>query len=135
MICKNCESHVPNGNRFCPQCGGSVAQPPAQQVVAQTVMAPAYQVVTPVAVAMQPKSNGLCVAGFVLGILAVALFWIPFFGIILGVVGVSLSAVGMAVVKTSEIMQGGFGMAVAGLVLSCLNVLFWIIYLFAVFVS
>jgi len=56
--------------------------------------------------------KGLSIAGFVLGILSLL---VPFFGIILGIVGIVLSAIAI------KHKQGIKGLAVAGLVLSIIS--------------
>ncbi len=60
------------------------------------------------------QTNGLGVAGFVLALLALLLFWVPFLGWILWLVGLILSAVGMA--------RQPRGLAIAGLVVSLIGI-------------
>lgn len=71
-----------------------------------------------------PKgSNGLATAGFVLGLLGVLTCWIPILnvvGIILGILGAVLAAVGLA---KSKKVGAGKGLAIAGIVLGVLAVL------------
>ncbi|WP_432476472.1 hypothetical protein [Nocardioides sp. GXQ0305] len=82
-----------------------------------------------------PKgSNGLAIAGFVLGLLGLLTSWIPFLnvvGIILGVLGVVLAGVGLA--KSSKV-NAGKGLAIAGIVLGALAVIFAVL-INVVFVS
>jgi hypothetical protein len=63
---------------------------------------------------------GLAVAALVLGILACLLFWIPFGGIILGLVGLVLGIVAWRRASTGR--AGGKAMAVVGTVLGGLAV-------------
>lgn len=64
----------------------------------------------------QPRqTSGECVAGMVLGIVAVVFSFIPFVGLI-GIVGLVLSIVGMR--KARYQGRSGYGMGVAGLVCS-----------------
>ncbi|HZZ97938.1 MAG TPA: DUF4190 domain-containing protein [Jatrophihabitantaceae bacterium] len=76
----------------------------------------------------QQKSNPMGVAGFVCGLLGLVLFWFPFVGLILAVLGVALGAAGMSAGKR----QGAAtGLAVAGLVLGIIALipgLFWLIF-------
>jgi len=65
-------------------------------------------------------SNGLGIAGFVLGLLGLAFFWFPFVGLALAILGVILSAVAIANGRKSG---AGTGLAVAGLVLGVMAVL------------
>lgn len=61
----------------------------------------------------QAPSNGLGIAGFVLGLLGLVFFWFPFVGIVLAILGVILSGVAMSNAKKTG---SGTGLAVAGLV-------------------
>lgn len=79
-------------------------------------------------------SNGLATAGFVLGLLGLLGSWIPFLnilGIILGVLGIILGGVGLAQSKKAG---AGKGLAIAGIVLGALAVIFAIL-VNALFVS
>lgn len=62
----------------------------------------------------KPPSNGLGTAGFVLGLLGLVFFWIPFLGISLAILGVIMSGVGISSGKKTG---SGTGLAIAGLVL------------------
>lgn len=73
--------------------------------------------------APQGGSNGLATAGFVLGLLGLLTCWIPIlniFGILLGILGVVLAAVGLA---KSKKVGTGRGLAIAGIVLGVIAVL------------
>lgn len=59
------------------------------------------------------KTNGMAIAGLVLGIVSCALFWIPFLGIVAGIVGLIL-----AIMSRKNCAPGQTGMATAGLVLA-----------------
>src|SRR5262245_40491619 len=79
-------------------------------------------------------SNGLATAGFILGLLGLLGSWIPvlnILGIVLGVLGVVLAGVGLAKSKKAN---AGKGLAIAGIVLGALAVIFAIL-INAVFVS
>jgi hypothetical protein len=72
-------------------------------------------------------SNGLATAGFVLGLLGLLASWIPVLnivGLILGVLGAVLAAVGLA---KSKKVGAGKGLAIAGIVLGVLAVIIAII--------
>ena len=60
----------------------------------------------------QPN-NGIGVAGFVCGLLGLIFFWIPFVGLVLGILGVILGAAGISGGRRSG---AGTGLAIAGLV-------------------
>lgn len=73
---------------------------------------------------VENKTNGIGIAGFVLSIVAIFLGWIPVFGWIIWLLGLILSAVG--VFKTPK------GLAIAGLVISLIGLLFLILFFGAV---
>jgi hypothetical protein len=66
----------------------------------------------------EKKQNGLGVAGFVLALLGLLLGWIPVAGWILWVLGLIFSFIG--------IFRAPRGLAIAGLVISCLSLIFLI---------
>lgn len=94
---------------------------PVQGTYPQQMTAPFNQRVyaTP-AVLVGAKTDGFCIGGMVIGICAVLFPLI--IGTVLGVIGLILSAVGMGRVKKNEPYSKGFGMGVAGLVLSIIAV-------------
>jgi hypothetical protein len=62
----------------------------------------------------QPRpDNGLGIAGFVCGVLALVLFWFPIVGLGLAVLGISLSGAGLA---HGRRVGASTGLAIAGLV-------------------
>ena len=137
MFCESCGSQVPDGQAFCSNCGTPVAQPaqpapqPAQPVqqYAQPVAQPVQQYAQPVqpvqyaqpvvAVPTQaPKSsNGMAIAGLIMGILTLVFCWVPFFNWILGLLGLIFSIVGLA-----KKNAGTKGCAIAGLIMTILGI-------------
>lgn len=70
---------------------------------------------------MQNPGKGMSVAGLVLGIISLVLFWVPLFNtlaLILGIVGIILSAKGK---KKSAAVGAPTGVGTAGLVLSIIG--------------
>jgi hypothetical protein len=67
------------------------------------------------AVKKAPKRSGSSITGFVLGILALSLCWIPFFGLTVAVLGIVFSGIGMG--------RDLRGLAIAGLILSIIAVI------------
>jgi Domain of unknown function (DUF4190) len=61
-----------------------------------------------------PLHKGLSVASMVTGIIAAVFAWVPFLGLILGVIAVSLGGPALAMVRKGT--EAGKGMAVTGLV-------------------
>lgn len=62
---------------------------------------------------MENRTNGMAIAGLVLGIISIVFCWIPFVGIVAGVVGLILAVLGR-----KNCLPTQAGMATAGLVLS-----------------
>lgn len=63
-------------------------------------------------------TSGECVAGMVLGIVALVFSFIPFVGLV-GILGLILSVVGMRRARNEN--RAGYGMGVAGLVCSIIS--------------
>ncbi len=130
MYCSSCGSLIRDGQSFCPNCGTPVqtAPQPAVQPVPQPAVQPVYyQSVPPMPAAVPEapvkKSKGLAIAGFILGISAVAFCFIIFVNLVSifeGLAGAILSILGL--VKKNGKLKA---MAVIGLILS----------VFALFVS
>ncbi|MEO7018938.1 MAG: DUF4190 domain-containing protein [Ktedonobacteraceae bacterium] len=70
-----------------------------------------------VPVQISEPGRGQAMAGMILGIIGICLFWEPFFSLPLAIVGIVLSALGRRSVTRK-------GMATAGLVLSILTIVF-----------
>lgn len=71
----------------------------------------------PYAAGFRPaQSNGPGIASLVLGIIGVVIFWVPFVGLPVSIVGLILAALGMKRID-------GKGFAVAGLVLAIIGVI------------
>lgn len=62
------------------------------------------------------QSNGLAVAGFILAICAVVLFWIPFLNFIMWVLAIVFSGIGYSRSKAPG--STGRGLAIAGLAIA-----------------
>ncbi|MGY1604660.1 hypothetical protein [Geodermatophilus sp. SYSU D00815] len=78
----------------------------------------------------QAPGNGLGVAGFVCGLVGLVLCWVPWIGMLLGLVGVVLGGIGISQGKKKG---ASTGLAIAGLVCGILAVLVWILLLAFVF--
>ncbi|NUP46729.1 MAG: DUF4190 domain-containing protein, partial [Catenulispora sp.] len=74
---------------------------------------------------MVQRTNGNAVAGMVLGIISLVLFWAWFLGPVLAVLGIIFSGVGIS--QCGRQNQEGKGMAVAGLVCSLISIGFWVV--------
>ncbi len=62
----------------------------------------------------------------VLGISSLVLLWVPFVGVILGILAIIFGAVGIRQTGTDPNL-GGRGMAIAGLVCGIIGVAIWVI--------
>ena len=77
-----------------------------------------------IAAPVEKQSNGLAVAGLTLGILAVCLIW-SVVGIIFSLIGLILAICGLSAAKKKK--NAGQGKAIAGIILSSIAFLFWIV--------
>ncbi len=77
-------------------------------------------------------TNGLGVAGFVCGLVGLIFFWIPFLGIILALLGVTMGGIGMQQAKRTNSAPG---LAIAGLVLGIVALIPAVVVLAAVLSS
>lgn len=63
---------------------------------------------------VRPPKNGMAPAGFVVGLIALLLCWLPFVNVIFIALGILISSFGLQAAKT----RGRNGLASAGLILS-----------------
>ncbi|MEI6310266.1 MAG: zinc-ribbon domain-containing protein [bacterium] len=136
--CSNCGKEHDANARFCETCGLNLG---VQQMVQPSQMPGTYQSIQPTPTVQPAQSrspepfstvptNGTATAGFVCGLVAIILVWIPWvslIAIILGVIGLILSGLGLS--QANKIEGSGRGMAIAGLVLSIIVVLIFVIAL------
>ena len=138
MTCQRCRAEISEGASFCKSCGFSISgaapavrQPGTHfgenQPAGNMGSAPQYGAPPPaqpypyhphgqvVVNQMQPQTNGIGVAGFVLALIGLFLSWIPVFGWIIWLVGLVLSFVG--------VFKEPRGLAIAGLVISLISVI------------
>ncbi len=85
----------------------------------------------PPAAAPMPSAKGLATASMVLGIIAaVFTLFCPPVAIVLGLIGLPLGAVSFAKQSNGSAALDSKGMAIAGIVLNILALLFWIVVFF-----
>jgi hypothetical protein len=77
-----------------------------------------------------PASNGVGTAGGVVGIVAAVLLWFPYVGLILGVIGVALGAVGLN--RSNRLYGAGKGMSIAGIVCGGVALIINILFIVAI---
>ena len=112
------------------QYGTTPAQPEPYGAVSSASQQPVYAQPQTVYVQNAPApSNGLGVAGFVLGLLGLIFCWVPGLGITLAVLGLILGGVGIA---TGKKKGAPVGLAIAGLVLGIIALIPAIIIIAAV---
>ena len=123
MYCKYCGTQNSEESRYCSNCGASInanaEQTISESVVQQTAGSPVQQ-----PTASQPiakKSSGKAIAGFVLSLVGLV-----FAGIVCGTLGLIFSALGMK--ETADKTRGGRGLAIAGLVISIIDIVIMFIY-------
>ncbi|MBR2522842.1 MAG: zinc ribbon domain-containing protein [Clostridiales bacterium] len=147
--CQFCGSEIEDGAKFCSNCGATapvaaepaavpapvVAEPvvpqPEPQPIAQPAPQPQYQQPQPVYSAPasnnnystfteQPKNNGCCVAGFVVSLVSLLCCGLT------AIISLILSIIGLATVGKKK--QKGKGLAVAGLIISIVQCIFFIFF-------
>lgn len=137
--CPICHAAGEDQDTFCRQCGSSY---PAQQGSSSSVFnanmdSPSdrteqrifYPPVYPV---YYQKTDGLAIASLVLGIVSVLIDCFYGFGVFPGIVGLILGIISKVRISKSNNSINGSGMAIAGIVLSSVSILFAIIILIAV---
>ena len=79
---------------------------------------------------LRQQTSGMAVAGMVLGILSLVLFWASLLAPLLALLGIIFSSVGMS--QGSKPGWTGKGMAIAGLVCSLITAAVWVLLVIAV---
>ncbi len=83
----------------------------------------------PIYVTPAPRTNSLATASLVMGILALTCGMCCCYGLPFNVLGVIFALVALAQIRTNPQTQQGTGLAIAGLVLSLLSLLFVVLFL------
>ena len=128
--CPSCGKGIGENTNFCPFCGAQCADNmnPQDTDAGQEGTEGVYtDTFSQEVVSSAKPSNGMSIAGLVLGIVAIVFVFIPgisFLGWICGVVGIILSA--LAISQSKKAGQKN-GLAVAGLVLSIISIAIGII--------
>ena len=138
MFCSNCGANIPEDAKACHVCGVPVEQPDFQQSIQEQTaeqqmpqeqsvyqqpvyQPPFYQSAAysqPIPQKQEVPGKGMAVASLVLGIVSI-LLCLGFVAFLCGVIGLILSIVAMNKAKAVGMKNG---MAVAGLVCSCIGV-------------
>ena len=117
MYCNKCGAPIPEGGNFCQKCGAAVEQSTAESQ-------PSEIQPQPVQTATATTTNGFAIAALVCGIAGLFLNFLSILAIIFGALGIAQTN------KNPEIK--GKGMAVAGLVLGIVVLLFWVFIIFLI---
>ncbi|MEO8897526.1 MAG: hypothetical protein ABI352_05880 [Candidatus Dormibacter sp.] len=96
-------------------------QPPPQYAPAQYA---------PAAYAQPAPGNGIGTAGGVVGIVGLCLFWIPYVGIIMGIIAVSLGGVGLS--RANRLGGASKGMSITGIVCGAIALIVNLIWVIAI---
>ncbi len=125
MKCPGCGAENAPEAVSCSVCGSalqpSAAEPPDDAPVVSPPQQPYPAQQQPYVIAAPtmfqgPRTDGFCVAGMVLGIIALVFCWIPIFAIVMGVLAIIFGGIGMGNVSKNPGMKTGSGMGVAGLI-------------------
>lgn len=106
MYCEHCGSEILNGEKYCYNCGAPAPQPTQtpprdnQRINQQQAVYPEPVVVN--APKQMPTYNGLANASFILGIVALALGWVPILDIILLIASTAVSIIALIKIKNGK---------------------------------
>lgn len=109
MYCGKCGSTIPDGDVFCSECGAPISGN-SEKSSEQVILQPA-----PIT-----RTNGVAIAGLIIGIVSLCLCWLPIVGMIIGIVGLVLSIIGLRLKKS---YGSGGGMAAIGMIFSLIGIL------------
>lgn len=117
MSCQFCGSKNTDDAKFCTSCGAKLNAEQAKPALESDLTT---NLETNQSIATK-KFSGKAIAGFVLSLVGIV-----FAGMICGILGIILSAVGMKEIKIKDLK--GKGLAIAGLVISIIDVVIMLIY-------
>jgi membrane protease YdiL (CAAX protease family) len=126
MFCTNCGKEIPNNVDKCPFCGTKIENTVPQQINIGKPAQPIEQ--------ENMKTNAFCLVGFIcslafaLGFIGAALPHTDYYifgASVFTLLGLVFSIMGMVQAKKKH--QKGFGLGLAGLILSILEILFYIV--------
>jgi hypothetical protein len=80
----------------------------------------------------RPRTNPMALTGMIMGILSILVGWICCSGPVFSILGITFSAIGISQINKNPGGETGKGMAITGLVLSILGILFFVV-IFALF--
>lgn len=126
--CNACGTEVPEGARFCQNCGANLTPADGGPVVANPAMAtqavypplfapaygptsplyppPPYAITSGAGYAVTPSKSGKAVAGFWIGIASIPCFVLSWIGIIIGILGLIFGLIGLSEARRIAAMTG-----------------------------
>lgn len=133
MYCESCGSLIPDGQKFCSNCGAEAPHAPAYTYLpVNDSYLPAND-----SVEVDPRSfrnvsvevprssvvNNTAKIGMIFGIVSMVTIFILYTNIVPAAIGLIFSLKGLK--KTKEL--GGKGMCIAGIILSCAGASYWLL--------
>ncbi len=123
-FCTNCGAEISDGYAFCEQCGTPVdeqGKATGNQKKAEPATGTPVNVYNNTTVVQPKKSNGMAIAGFVTSLVNMFLCCgsISLISLILSIVGA---------VKAKDCDGNGKGLAIAGIIISAVMMLGWLVY-------
>ena len=80
---------------------------------------------------MAEKSTNMGTASLVLGIVSIVLCWVPFLGVVTGIIGIILAGKQKKIFPTG-LATAGFVTSIVGLILSGFYLVFWLFFAAAI---
>ena len=117
MFCSNCGTQNPDNARFCANCGAGLVMPDIN-TVPQAAPQPAPVIQPSVSIPLK-KTNVMCVVGFIGSMASILLMGLP------AIVFLILSIIG--IVSANKKGENGRGFAIAGICISLVFVVVWIV--------
>ena len=127
MFCPNCGSNNTDEAKFCTGCGAPLnANKPENEVKNNNVANNPTSILQPETqpeVVVQKKFSGKAIASFVVSLVGIFIA-----AIVCGIIGLVLSRVATQDINTKGNLKGK-GLAVAGMVISIIDIAAWVVYL------
>ena len=133
MFCTKCGAKNPDNSSFCSVCGNQLSstittteeQKKENSQVPQQINLIVPQQPAPASTSTSVPGMGLGIAGMVLGICSILFFCLTWIDVIIGIVGLVLSAVSYSMAKKAGKKNG---MAVAGIACSLIGITIALLY-------
>lgn len=117
MFCKNCGKEIDDNALVCPNCGVATEKMQQEAAITATAEAPATK-----------KVNVCAILGLIFSILAFVGIWV--FGWLFYIGAPAALVLSIVGIVMSKKLNNGKGLAIAGLVVTIFDVVFYLIFLF-----